>query len=193
MPMGSAGMAEMGEMEMPLPDNTLPMMTGFGQFGPIEMGGMFSVVKVREGLARDDYKDPGPYKNPEGTVAYEVASAQPARRTRRIDKAPRSPASSSKSSSPAARAAAMAGTIDQHASNEETEDETHESFSRCGALHDARRNSARPSLAPAMRATSMKRFRQVEPGNPEEACAHRRDHHEGRRRQKMLFEPDASR
>ena len=52
MPMGSAGMAEMGEMEMPMPDNTLPMMTGFGQFGPMEMGGMFSVVKVREGLAR---------------------------------------------------------------------------------------------------------------------------------------------
>ncbi len=70
MPMGAKGMAEMGEMEMPMPDNTLPMMTGFGQFGPMEMGGMFSVVKVREGLARDDYKDPGPYKNPEGTVAY---------------------------------------------------------------------------------------------------------------------------
>ena len=73
MPMGSAGMAEMGEMEMPMPDNTLPMMTGFGQFGPIEMGGMFSVVKVREGLAADDYKDPGWYKHPPGTVAYEVA------------------------------------------------------------------------------------------------------------------------
>ena len=58
MPMGSTGMAEMGAMEMPMPDNTLPMMTGFGQFGPIEMGGMFSVVKVREGLARDDYRDP---------------------------------------------------------------------------------------------------------------------------------------
>jgi hypothetical protein len=26
--MGSAGMAEMGVMEMPRPDNTLPMMTG---------------------------------------------------------------------------------------------------------------------------------------------------------------------
>ncbi len=70
MPMGEKGMAEMGEMEMPMPDNTLPMMTGFGQFGPMEMGGMFSVVKVREDLARDDYADPGPYKNPEGTVAY---------------------------------------------------------------------------------------------------------------------------
>jgi manganese oxidase len=77
MPMGSAGMAEMGSMEMPMPDNTLPMMTGFGQFGPIEMGGMFSVMKVREGLARDDYKDPGPYKNPPGTVAYEFKGAIP--------------------------------------------------------------------------------------------------------------------
>jgi hypothetical protein len=57
---------------MPMPDNTLPMMTGFGQFGPIEMGGMFSVMKVREGLARDDYKDPGWYKHPTGTVAYEI-------------------------------------------------------------------------------------------------------------------------
>lgn len=72
MPMGSAGMAEMGEMEMPMPDNTLPMMTGFGQFGPLEMGGMFSVVKVREGIGANDYKDPGWYKHPEGTVAYEV-------------------------------------------------------------------------------------------------------------------------
>ena len=72
MPMGSAGMAEMGEMEMPLPDNTVPMMAGWGQFGPIEMGGMFSVVKVREGIAANDYKDPGWYQHPEGTVAYEL-------------------------------------------------------------------------------------------------------------------------
>jgi hypothetical protein len=77
MPMGSAGMAEMGSMEMPMPDNTLPMMTGFGQFGPIEMGGMFSVVKVREGLARDDYKDPGWYQHPPGTVAYEIKGGAP--------------------------------------------------------------------------------------------------------------------
>jgi manganese oxidase len=71
MVMGERGMADMGEMEMPLPDNTLPMMTGQGPFGPIEMGGMFTVVKVREGLARNDYKDPGWYKHPPGTVAYE--------------------------------------------------------------------------------------------------------------------------
>jgi len=71
MPMGSSGMGEIGSMEMPMPENTLPMMTGFGQFGPIEMGGMFTLMKVREGLAPADYGDPGPYKNPEGTVAYE--------------------------------------------------------------------------------------------------------------------------
>ena len=71
MVMGERGMADMGEMAMPLPDNTLPMMTGTGPFGAIEMGGMFTVVKVREGLAHGDYKDPGWYKHPPGTVAYE--------------------------------------------------------------------------------------------------------------------------
>jgi manganese oxidase len=35
------------------------------------MGGMFTVIKVREGLARNDYKDPGWYKHPEATVARE--------------------------------------------------------------------------------------------------------------------------
>jgi hypothetical protein len=71
MPMGADGMADMGSMEMPLPDNTIPMMTGWGPFGPIEMGGMFSVVKVREGQASNDYSDPGWFNHPEGTVAYE--------------------------------------------------------------------------------------------------------------------------
>ena len=78
MVMGERGMADMGSMEMPLPDNTLPMMTGTGQYGPIEMGGMFTMVKVREGLARDDYKDPGWYKHPPGTVAYEWTGQAPA-------------------------------------------------------------------------------------------------------------------
>ncbi len=71
MEMGSAGMAEMGAMEMPLPDNTLPMMTGWGQYGPIEMGGMFTVFKVRDDVNPGDYSDPGWYKHPEGTVAWE--------------------------------------------------------------------------------------------------------------------------
>jgi hypothetical protein len=60
----------------------LPMMTGNGQFGPVEMGGMFTVMKIREDLARDDYRDPGPYKFPQGTIAYEVSApaAEPTRR-----------------------------------------------------------------------------------------------------------------
>ena len=72
MVMGERGMADMGEMIMPLPKNTLPMMTGEGQFGPIEMGGMFTVLKVRENQATGDYTDPGWYDYPEGTVAYET-------------------------------------------------------------------------------------------------------------------------
>jgi FtsP/CotA-like multicopper oxidase with cupredoxin domain len=78
MVMGERGMAEMGDMEKPLPDNTLPMMTGRGPFGPLEMGGMFTVVKIREGLARSDYKDPGWYKQPKGSAAYEWDGILPA-------------------------------------------------------------------------------------------------------------------
>jgi manganese oxidase len=73
--MGTGGMADMGTMEMPVPDNTLPMMTGFGQFGPLEMGGMFTVVKVRDGLGANDYGDPGDYRHPDGSVAREVQMA----------------------------------------------------------------------------------------------------------------------
>ena len=76
MPMGETGMSDMTEMSemmaMPLPDNTLPMMAGKGPFGPIEMGGMFTTVKVREGLMRNDFKDPGFYKHPADKVAREV-------------------------------------------------------------------------------------------------------------------------
>ena len=71
MVLGDKGMADMGSMEMPLPKYTLPMMTGQGQFGPIEMGGMFTVVKVRDGLARGDYTDPGWYRQPANTQAYQ--------------------------------------------------------------------------------------------------------------------------
>jgi len=75
MVMGERGMADMAEMEMPLPDNTLPMMTGQGQYGPIEMGGMFTVMKVRREQKRGDYSDPGWFRHPPGTVAYEYAGA----------------------------------------------------------------------------------------------------------------------
>jgi hypothetical protein len=47
------------------------MMTGTGQFGGIDMGGMFTTLKLRDGLARTDYKDPGAYQHPKGSVARE--------------------------------------------------------------------------------------------------------------------------
>jgi len=72
MSMGESGMGEMSQMNMPLPENTLPMMTGEGPFGAIEMGGMFTVVKVRENLAHGDYADPGWYQHPPGTVAWKL-------------------------------------------------------------------------------------------------------------------------
>ena len=77
MVMGERGMHDMAEMEMPLPDNTLPMMTGTGPFGPVGMGGMFSVVKVRDDIKRGDFKDPGPYMHPAGTLASEYTAEMP--------------------------------------------------------------------------------------------------------------------
>ncbi len=68
-------MAEMANM-MPGPKNTLPTMTGTGQFGPLEMGGMFTILKVRDGIT--NYDDPGWFKQPDGTVAT-FASAGPVR------------------------------------------------------------------------------------------------------------------
>lgn len=76
--MGERGMADMGAMEMPLPDNTAPMMTGSGQYGPLEMGGMFTVFKVRRGQKPGDYADPGPFAHPPGTVAREWTGETPA-------------------------------------------------------------------------------------------------------------------
>jgi manganese oxidase len=76
MMMGDKGMEEMARMPMPLPENTLPMMTGEGPFGPVGMGGMFSVLKVRADQPPGDYRDPGWYAHPEGSRAREAASAQ---------------------------------------------------------------------------------------------------------------------
>jgi FtsP/CotA-like multicopper oxidase with cupredoxin domain len=77
MAMGERGMGEMTEMEMPLPDNTLPMMTGQGPFGSVAMGGMFTVVKVRREQKPGDYSDPGWYRHPAGTQAWEWKGSLP--------------------------------------------------------------------------------------------------------------------
>jgi manganese oxidase len=71
MAMSERGMADMAEMQMPLPDNTAPMMTGEGPYESVAMGGMFSMLKVRRDQKTGDYKDPGWYQQPPGTQAYE--------------------------------------------------------------------------------------------------------------------------
>ena len=73
--MGQAGMAEhqvhteMGHHEAP--PNTLPMMQGKGLFGNLEMGGMFTLVKVRDLLT--GFADPGWYEPTAATIARKVS------------------------------------------------------------------------------------------------------------------------
>ncbi|PUA27182.1 MAG: copper oxidase [Cellvibrio sp. 79] len=73
MAMGESGMAEHQEHtdmgHMPSPENTLPMMMGEGRYGKLEMGGMFSMIRVRDQLgAQADL-----YAAPEGTQARKVS------------------------------------------------------------------------------------------------------------------------
>jgi FtsP/CotA-like multicopper oxidase with cupredoxin domain len=79
MPMGASGMGDM--MDMGKPRNSLLMGShegpAAGPFGSIFMGGMFTILKVREGLS-DYEKDPGWYAHPEGTVASAVGEKQSA-------------------------------------------------------------------------------------------------------------------
>ncbi|KIG16560.1 Multicopper oxidase [Enhygromyxa salina] len=69
MSMGMDGMGEMGEMDMPVPPNSFPMVGAKGPFDYITMGGMFTLLKVRDHDVGDDNQDPGWYKHPPGTVA----------------------------------------------------------------------------------------------------------------------------
>jgi manganese oxidase len=72
MTMGNTGMGDMMGMEMPVPRNSIPMLGGKGPFGAIDMGGMFTLLKVREGLT--SYEDPGWYQHPTGTVAVDATA-----------------------------------------------------------------------------------------------------------------------
>jgi YHS domain-containing protein len=83
MTMGRDGMGEMAEMQMPVPENSLPMRPAPGAFSPIDMGGMFTVLEVRDGDLGASYVLPaapsrGPHRRP--------SSAPTAlRRRRRVD------------------------------------------------------------------------------------------------------------
>ncbi len=80
MNMGQTGM-DMGRMAevMPYPKNTIAMKGLPGPFGDyISMGGLFTIVKVRDLLASYD-QDPGWYEHPAGTVALKADDADLAR------------------------------------------------------------------------------------------------------------------
>lgn len=77
MAMGQNGMAEHQDHTdagHQGPANTLAMMAGKGPFGNLEMGGMFTVLKVRDDIRPGDYSDPGWYVQPKGTVAKRVST-----------------------------------------------------------------------------------------------------------------------
>lgn len=82
MTMGSDGMAEHGihieSGHLQAPRNSIPMRGGPGPFDYITMGGLLTVLKVRERLERYD-RDPGWYRHPHGTVAR-LASREELRR-----------------------------------------------------------------------------------------------------------------
>ncbi len=88
MAMGENGMHEHSEhaKHMAGPPNTLPMMAGEGPFGPIGMGGMFTVLKVHDNIpefhSAEEYaksvqlpQDLGWYQNPPGTVSESINKA----------------------------------------------------------------------------------------------------------------------
>jgi manganese oxidase len=72
MTMGTTGMGDM--MSMPGPKNSIAMAASPGPFEPITMGGMFTILKVREALK--GLGDPGWYEHPAGTVADRASPAE---------------------------------------------------------------------------------------------------------------------
>jgi FtsP/CotA-like multicopper oxidase with cupredoxin domain len=76
MTMGQTGMANMAEMAeaMGVPKNSIPMLGGPGPFAYIDMGGMFTIIKVRDGIT--SYEDPGWFRHPAGTVAERATAAE---------------------------------------------------------------------------------------------------------------------
>jgi FtsP/CotA-like multicopper oxidase with cupredoxin domain len=67
MTMGHQGMAEMAKMKMDVPANSIPMIGAPGKHDYIDMGGMFTVLKVRDGI--QSYEDPGWYEGSPDTQA----------------------------------------------------------------------------------------------------------------------------
>ena len=79
--MGTDGMGDHGQHvsagHMAVPENSVPMVGGEGPRGYIPMGGLMTVVKVRDGIT--SYADPGWYQNPPGTEARRASPEEIAR------------------------------------------------------------------------------------------------------------------
>lgn len=69
MTMGQTGMADMGPMGMAVPPNSISMIGAQGPKDYITMGGMFTILKVREELPDGQVSDPGWYQDPANTQA----------------------------------------------------------------------------------------------------------------------------
>lgn len=78
MTMGQHGMGDMAEMGMTSPDNSIPMLGAETAKGYITMGGMFTILKVRDDVTNYD-TDPGLYVDPPGTMADLASDAELAR------------------------------------------------------------------------------------------------------------------
>ena len=81
MTMGHDGMGDHGQHieagHMKVPENSIPMVGAPGPFDYITMGGMVTIVKIRE--SAEDLEDPGWYDHPMGTVASKASIEQLAR------------------------------------------------------------------------------------------------------------------
>jgi FtsP/CotA-like multicopper oxidase with cupredoxin domain len=77
MAMGKAGMGEMATMRMAQPDNSIAMLGGDGPHGTIDMGGMFTLLKIRGHLTGEG--DPGWYEPPPAELASEATADELAR------------------------------------------------------------------------------------------------------------------
>ena len=95
MTMGDTGMGGMGEMGMKVPRNSISMVGMQGKYDYIDMGGMFTILKVRQNLT--SYDDPGWYETPPGTLASpaskdelqrdlgQIPDAEPAEKEMKMD------------------------------------------------------------------------------------------------------------
>jgi manganese oxidase len=72
MTMGHTGMGD--EMKMAMPENSIAMVGGRGKHDHITMGGMFTILKVRDALKGDG--DPGWYEMPAGTLATNATAEE---------------------------------------------------------------------------------------------------------------------